>query len=76
MKTENVGYVIARFIEGISINGYEFVLTKRGTIRRWLSPENALTFFNQECGTNYGSVLELDEAGYYIIPTTDLNPIV
>lgn len=61
-----MSYTIARNIEGISLNGKEFILEDDNSkIKTFDSPQSACTFLKEKTGVNK-TIEEWDEGGIYI----------
>jgi len=58
-------YIIARFVNNISLNGYEYVMDDNNEVMRFDTKENAVNFLNEKTGNTH-TELEYYEEGIYI----------
>jgi hypothetical protein len=66
-------FVIARFIENISLNGYEFILNEESEVKKFPSVEDAINFLNEATGLTYAHQSEYENDGIYFIHENDLT---
>ena len=67
-------FIVARFIEGVSINGYEYLLTDSGEVLKFSGITEAVDFLNKALGTAYKDDKEFeDNMGVYILSEDDVN---
>lgn len=59
-------YAISRSINGISLNGQEFLLTDKGDVMRFDSKELAKSFAGKICTGKHDSSVGLEEFGLNI----------
>ena len=61
-----MSYTISKHIEGISLNGREFILEDDNqSVKKFDSPQSACTFLKEKTGVNK-TIEEWDEGGIYI----------
>lgn len=64
--------IIARHPEGISLNGFEFVLDDDGYLKKFETEDDALHFLNQASGEEL-SKEEWDNQGIYFLNEEDIE---
>ena len=61
-------YAISRSINGISLNGQEFLLTSNGDIMTFASETLAISFAGKICTGQHNTDIDLQEYGIHIVP--------
>lgn len=65
--------VIARFVEGVSLNGYEFVLNQDDSVMRFTSPEEAMNYLTEQTGVAYPDTFGWEEnEGIFFLTENEL----
>ena len=64
-------YAISRSINGISLNGQEFLLTPEGDVMTFVSQSLARSFAGKICTGQHDSTVDLEEYGIYICRIDD-----
>lgn len=66
--------VIARFVGGISLNGYEFILTKDHSVMEFASVEEAMKFLTDNSGVEYPDTIGWeDNEGIFFLTEDDIK---
>ncbi len=66
-------FIIARNPHGISLNGYEFVLTQRGYVKKFNSKQDAVEFLNEKLRYGLTEKQYSDKKGIYIFPASKFS---